>query len=152
MASVNSYSDIPGSSNFIAPDFQTFNRYSAACGRAANDLAQLETSFSPIQQVISDTIESLNSAITTTDSIKNHFSNGAYNDGQCTYVDDLEKCSTDLNSLLTDLSSILGEVDAYLSDVTSLGSFAVNQANTWANAAQYALNNNDKIWDEYTNY
>ena len=151
MATVSGYADIPGGGS-VYPDFETFQRYSAACSRAASDLAQLSGSFDPILQVITDVKQSLVSAISTTGDIKTNFSEGAYNDGKCTYCDDLEKCVTDLNSISDDLDTIAQQVAAYLTDGNSLGNFTVERRSTWANAAQYVIDNYNEVMKQYDNY
>ena len=85
MAEVYSYSDIPGG----VTDIGTCNSYAESCSNESWNYTQIFTDYTTIKAAIDDVISSLADAIDTTEEIKQHFENGAYNDGVTDFTGNL---------------------------------------------------------------
>ncbi len=133
MAEVYSYSDIPGG----VYDIGTCNSYAERCSNESWNYTQIFTDYTTIKAAIDDVISSLADAIETTDTIKGHFENGAYNDGITDFIGNLSTSSTSLNETKANLETISSELASALSEISNFVKFSKDRGNTWVNAGSF---------------
>ena len=133
MATVNSFSDIPGGER----DAGTCNGYAERCSNESWNYTQMFSDYSIIKAAIDDVIASLADAIETTDTIKGHFDNGAYNDGITDFSTDLSNSSTSLQNVKETLETMTDQLGSAISEIAQFISFCKDRGETWINAASF---------------